>query len=84
MRSRSHLAFGGYAGKQYDPFLANEAAKLPVYDLVGKDTGQLSGGKMFELSETQLHRAELVSIPSGGGAKLAGWYEAPEGGKPPR
>jgi hypothetical protein len=40
------------------------------------------GGKMFELSETQLHRAELVSIPSGGGAKLAGWYEAPEGGKP--
>jgi hypothetical protein len=49
MRSRSHLAFGGYLGKQYDPFLANEAARLPVYDLVGNDTGQLSGGKMFEL-----------------------------------
>jgi hypothetical protein len=49
MRSRSHLAFGGYLGKSFDPFLANEAAKLPVYDLVGKDTGQLSGGKMFEL-----------------------------------
>jgi hypothetical protein len=49
MRSRSHLAFAGRAGKQYDPFLANEAAKLPVYDLVGKDTGKLSGGKMFEL-----------------------------------
>lgn len=49
MRSRSHLAFGGYLGKSYDPFLANEAARLPVYDLVGKDTGQLSGGKMFEL-----------------------------------
>ena len=41
-----------------------------------------AGGKMFELSETQLHRATLVSIPSGGGAKLAGWYEAPEAGKP--
>ena len=49
MRSRSHLAFGGYLGKQYDPFLANEAARLPVYDLVGKDTGKLSGGRMFEL-----------------------------------
>jgi uncharacterized protein DUF1501 len=49
MRSRSHLAFGGYLGRGYDPFLANEAAKLPVYDLVGNDTGQLTGGKMFEL-----------------------------------
>jgi hypothetical protein len=49
MRSRSHLAFGGFLGKQYDPFLANEAARLPVYDLVGTDTGKLSGGKMFEL-----------------------------------
>ncbi|MCE9563137.1 MAG: DUF1501 domain-containing protein [Planctomycetes bacterium] len=49
MRSRSHLAFGGYLGKSYDPFLANEAARLPVYDLIGNDTGQLSGGKMFEL-----------------------------------
>jgi hypothetical protein len=49
MRSRSHLAFGGYLGKQYDPFVANDAARLPVYDLVGKDTGKRSGGKMFEL-----------------------------------
>ena len=49
MKSRSHVAFGGLVGKQYDPFLANEAARLPVYDLVGTDTGQLSGGKMFEL-----------------------------------
>lgn len=49
MRSRSHLAFGGFLGKQYDPFLANEAARLPMYDLVGNDTGKLSGGKMFEL-----------------------------------
>ncbi len=49
MRSRSHLAFGGLLGKQYDPFLANEAARLPVYDLVGNDTGTLSGGRMFEL-----------------------------------
>ncbi|MCS6866223.1 MAG: DUF1501 domain-containing protein [Gemmataceae bacterium] len=49
MRSRSHIAFAGVLGKQYDPFLANEAARLPVYDLVGNDTGTISGGKMFEL-----------------------------------
>ncbi|HUR55657.1 MAG TPA: DUF1501 domain-containing protein, partial [Gemmataceae bacterium] len=49
MRSRSHLAFAGHIGKRYDPFLANDAAKLPVYDLVGKDTGTLSGGKIFDL-----------------------------------
>jgi len=33
------------------------------------------GGKMFALSETKLQRAELVSIPSGDGSKLAAWYE---------
>ena len=49
MRSRSHLAFAGHLGKRYDPFVANDAAKLPVYDLVGKDTGRLSGGKIFDL-----------------------------------
>jgi hypothetical protein len=49
MRSRSHLAFGGYLGRQYDPFLANTAAKLPIYDLVGKDTGRVSDGGLFEL-----------------------------------
>jgi hypothetical protein len=51
MKSRSHLAFGGYLGKQYDPFLANQAARLPVYDLVGKDTGQRSGADLFQLPQ---------------------------------
>ncbi|MFM8253442.1 MAG: DUF1501 domain-containing protein [Planctomycetota bacterium] len=49
MKSRSHLAFAGYLGKQYDPFLASQAARLPVYDLVGQDTGQVSGGDLFQL-----------------------------------
>lgn len=49
MRSRSHVAFGGLLGQQYDPFQANDAAKLPVYDQVGKDLGRLSDGRMFEL-----------------------------------
>jgi uncharacterized protein (DUF1501 family) len=48
-RSRSHLAFGGYLGRAYDPFPANAASKLPVYDLVGKDTGKVSSGDLFEL-----------------------------------
>ncbi|MFO0938615.1 MAG: DUF1501 domain-containing protein [Gemmataceae bacterium] len=49
MRSRSHLAFAGWLGKQYDPFLANDAARLPIYDLVGKDTGRISAGSTFQL-----------------------------------
>lgn len=48
-KSRSHLAYAGYLGKQYDPFLANQAAKLPVYDLVGVDTGKTAGGEIFHL-----------------------------------
>ncbi len=49
MRSRSHLAFAGYLGKQYDPFLAGQATRLPIYDLVGKDTGQMSQAGAFQL-----------------------------------
>lgn len=49
MKSRSHLAFGGYLGSQYDPFLADRAVKLPVYTNVGKDTGQVSGADFFSL-----------------------------------
>src|SRR5262245_42461097 len=40
MKSRSHLAFAGYLGKQYDPFVANPAARLPIYDSVGNNTGR--------------------------------------------
>src|SRR5438874_9154845 len=28
MKSRSHIAFAGYLGKQYDPFIADQAARL--------------------------------------------------------
>lgn len=47
-RSDSHLAFGGFLGKQHDPFIGNDAATLPVYDLVGVDSGQVSGGKLLQ------------------------------------
>lgn len=49
MKSRSHLAFGGYLGKEFDPFQAGQAAKLPVYDLVGNDTGKMTGADLFRL-----------------------------------
>jgi hypothetical protein len=59
MKSRSHLAFGGYLGKRYDPFLASQAARLPEYDLVGNDTGRMTGANLFDLplglSAARLH-----------------------------
>nr|MDA8404606.1 molybdopterin-dependent oxidoreductase [Desulfobacteraceae bacterium] len=47
--SRDHLAYGGYLGQRYDPFLANNAAKLPVYDNVGVDSRRTSGANFFSL-----------------------------------
>lgn len=49
-RSRSHIAYGGYLGREFDPFMGNDAAKLPIYDLVGKDSGQLSEAGLFQLT----------------------------------
>lgn len=48
-KSRTHIAGGGYLGKAYDPFDGNQAARLPVYDLVGNDTGKISGASLFQL-----------------------------------
>lgn len=49
MKSRSHLAWGGWLGKEFDPFIANPAARLPVYTDVGVDTGVRSGGYLFRM-----------------------------------
>jgi hypothetical protein len=48
-RSTSHLAWGGRLGKAHDPFNLNAAASLPVYDLVGKDTGVVREPTFFRL-----------------------------------
>jgi hypothetical protein len=48
-RSTSHLAFGGYLGRQWDPFPGHQAADLPLYTEVGRDTGRTSGGALFSL-----------------------------------
>jgi hypothetical protein len=51
MRSRSHLAWGGYLGRAYDPFIANQATALPIYTLVGEDTGQVSAASLFRMPQ---------------------------------
>lgn len=50
MKSRSHVAWSGYLGRQYDPFIANQAVPLPVYTNVGQDTGQTTQADLFRLS----------------------------------
>jgi len=65
MKSRSHLAFAGYLGKQYDPFIADQATRLPIYTDVGVDTGAVTKADLFHLphgiSQRQIYeRRSLV------------------------
>ena len=50
-KSRSHIAYAGYLGQQYDPFMGNEAARLPIYDLVGNNTGRQSAARIFNFAQ---------------------------------
>jgi hypothetical protein len=47
--SRDHIAYAGYLGQRYDPFIANRAARLPIYTNVGKDTGRTTQADFFQL-----------------------------------
>ncbi len=49
MTARGHLGWSGTLGKRHDPFIANTAARLPVYDEVGKDRGNVSEPQLFRL-----------------------------------
>ena len=49
-KSRSHVGYAGYLGQQFDPFMGNGAAKLPIYDLVGNQTGKTSQAPMFQFA----------------------------------
>lgn len=64
MKSRSHIPFAGYLGKRYDPFVADQAARLPIYDNVGKDTGKETGADLFTLpsglSQERLHDRRVL------------------------
>jgi hypothetical protein len=57
--SRTHMAYGGYLGQQYDPFIANRAAKLPIYTNVGVDTGRTSEAEFFRLPQGLTHKRLL-------------------------
>ncbi len=53
--SKSHVAHGGYLGRQYDPFIANRAAELPIYTNVGVDTGRKTQAEFFKLPSGLSH-----------------------------
>ncbi len=58
-KSRSHIAYAGYLGQQYDPFMGNEAARLPIYDLVGNNTGKTSRAGIFDFArDLSFHRLQ--------------------------
>lgn len=48
--SRTHIGYAGYVGAQYDPFIANQAAALPIYDYVGVDTGRVNTPELFRFA----------------------------------
>ena len=54
-KHNSHVGYAGDLGKRYDPFIANDACQLPVYDLVGTDTGRMSGASMFQMPTGLTH-----------------------------
>ena len=55
----THVAWGGWLGKQYDPFVGNDAAVLPELDLLGKPLGRNSGANLFQLPDgLSQHRLE--------------------------
>src|SRR5262249_4826350 len=65
MTSRTHVAFGGWLGRQYDPFPGRLAARLPVYDNVGVHPREGRGGERFRVTaglsqETLYARRELL------------------------
>lgn len=49
MKSRSHIAFAGDLGKPYNPFIADQATRLPIYDLVGVNTGRFTSADLLQL-----------------------------------
>ena len=57
--SRTHVAYAGYLGQKHDPFIANRAAKLPIYNNVGVDTGRTSEADVFRLPHGLTHERLL-------------------------
>jgi fermentation-respiration switch protein FrsA (DUF1100 family) len=57
-------------------------AVLGVMYVYQRDFQYDRSGRLFELSETLLTNAEVVSIPSADGSALTGWYAPPAAGMP--
>jgi hypothetical protein len=64
MKSRTHLGFAGALGKAYDPFIADQATRLPIYTNIGVDTGKFTEAAAFRLAPglTQERVAERRSL----------------------
>ncbi len=50
-KAPGHVGHAGYLGHAFDPFQGNAAAKLPIYDTVGKDSGRISDAPMFNFAK---------------------------------
>jgi hypothetical protein len=50
-RSDSHIAFGGSLGQAYNPVQGNQAAELPIYDVVGGETGRSTTAGLFSIAQ---------------------------------
>lgn len=59
-KHESHVAWGGWLGKEYDPFDGNQASILPRLDLVGNPIGGTSGAQLFGLP-TGLNHDRLLN-----------------------
>jgi hypothetical protein len=57
--SRSHVAHAGDLGQKYDPFIANRAARLPIYSNVGENTGRMTEADFFRLPSGLTHERLL-------------------------
>ena len=54
-KARGHVAHAGYLGHRYDPFIADLATRLPIYNEVGVDSGRLTGADFFQLPQGLSH-----------------------------
>jgi len=56
MKHPTHVAWGGYLGKRYDPLVGGQATVLPEYDLLGKPLNRTTGADLFRLASGLDHQ----------------------------
>lgn len=64
-RHNSHVAWSGWLGREFDPFDAKQAVKLPELDLIGQPLGRTTGGNLLQppigLSQDRLDDRRLLT-----------------------